>query len=154
MSILSDLPRNMQLDLNDLFVGDLIDYGVYRKVYHSNQDSTVVIKMETAKTTHFANVCEWTMWTQFQGTKWEKWLAPCIMISQSGTILIQKKTTPIEGSMPKMVPNFFLDLKRSNWGIFEDHPVMHDYGHSHLFDIAKTKYKMIPYKKINAGRCR
>ena len=151
MSILKDIHYTVQLDLNDLIVGDHIASGFYRKVYNYHPDSRCVIKLETTDSSHFHNANEWTFWNEMKETKWAKWLAPCCSISSNGTCLIQVRTTPLVGNMPKKIPNFMNDTKRGNWGMLEGRPVLHDYGHSEIHGIAMKQFKMIKYNPKKFG---
>ena len=78
-------------------------------------DPTLVIKFEVEPKS-FQNVYEWHTWDRVKEYKpVAKWFAPCVNISECGTILLQKRTTPVPNKMlPKKVPAFFIDLKRSN----------------------------------------
>lgn len=134
-----------KLRLAELFIGKIIGWGCYRKVYRL-QDGVYdkVIKIEEGTT--FSNVKEWEFWDQVHHSeKFSKWLAPCKWISPNGQVLIQMKTTPVlEKYLPKMVPSLFWDLKADNWGWYKGRVVCHDYAN---FDITHNNpWKM---KKAN-----
>lgn len=134
---MSDDPRDMPLRVKDCVLqavlGKKLGEGCFRKVYAL--DDTRVVKIETEGRA-FCNSHEWSLWLEVQGTKWEKWFAPCLEIDAFGTALIQARTQPMSpeqwASFPRL-PNFFADLKQENWGMLEGRPVCHDYGNHNFF---------------------
>lgn len=77
----------------------------------------------------FQNQAEWMVWKAIEGSKLEKWFAPCMAISHLGLWLIQKRVEPMPRSRrPKRVPAFFNDLKDANFGILDGRVVVCDYG--------------------------
>ena len=76
----------------------------------------------------------------------EPWLCPCVRITETSQVLIQKRAKPIESidQLPKEVPAIFTDLKRSNWGILNKRAVITDYPYlRHVFTqkMRKPKWK-------------
>lgn len=120
-----------ELDLGELenfILGEKLGQGAYRAVYVYRPDPTLVIKVETLNRA-FANVHEWDIWQRFAPGRNKRWLAPCVEISDHGTFLLQKRTTPItKREMPKAIPSFLTDEKAVNWGRLDGKVVCHDYA--------------------------
>jgi hypothetical protein len=132
MNPFESFSSGVQSEFNDLFLGDLIGEGQFRKVYELRFAPSLVAKIELRASGEFENVAEWHVWNQLRDTEWGRWLAPCEAISFSGSVLIQRKTSPI-ARLPKQVPSFMCDLKPENFGRLSGHLVAHDYGHHRLF---------------------
>lgn len=132
MTALYDLPKSTQGELNDLFVGDEIARGTYRTVYAHALDPTLVIKIEHAARC-FCNAAEWDIWGEIRDRpEIARWFAPCVAISFSGSVLIQKRTAPLT-KLPAQLPNFLCDIKPANFGRYRGRVVAHDYGnHPHF----------------------
>lgn len=115
-------------DTFNLLCGNVIGRGSARVVYDSQLFPEHVIKVENVAG-RFQNVMEWETWLIVRDTKWAKWFAPCKWISPAGVVLIQAKTTPPpRASYPEMMPKFFADFKRPNYGLLNEQIVCHDYG--------------------------
>lgn len=127
----SYFPGPLSKPLFELTCGEYLGGGVSREVFVYNPDPTCVIKFE-ASARNFQNVMEWDLWKQHWHAKTSvvRWLAPCVFISDSGDILIQKltKDVPTSFKLPKKVPKILNDLKRSNWGLYKGNLVCRDYG--------------------------
>lgn len=123
--------RTINFDFIDLFLGNKIGVGVAREVYTCKSDPSIVIKIEYPQES-FQNILEWEFWEKFSHDKEiKKWLAPCIAISQAGTILVQKRIEPVrESELPEKVPGFLTDLKKENFGKIGRQLVCVDYGHT------------------------
>lgn len=122
----------------ELFVGNQVGSGSYRRVYDLHTDETCVMKIEYCGK-EFCNVHEMAVWKEVQHTPIEDWFAPCMKIDSLGVALIQKKTRPFqnEESFKKALketrgsldlPEFFDDAHHGNFGMFEGRVVCHDYG--------------------------
>lgn len=140
-----NFPGVLGAEFFDHIVGDLIGSGVDRTVFEYLPDKTCVIKFATRRGS-FQNVHEWDLWQQHSLPKRTTvcdMLAPCVSISHSGNVLIQKRTKPIPFGfkLPKMVPSALdSDLKRENWGLFKGRVVCHDYGrHNAVFYASKGR---------------
>jgi len=143
------------MEVTDRTKSDLLDYlvrkeigrGAFRTVYQHALDPSLVIKIEEIAG-DFSNVEEWTTWEVVQSNKkWKKWFAPCVYLSGGSNVLIQKKTAPIrlKSQLPKRMPSFFTDFKVTNYGIFNDHIVCHDYGLAwKLRDVGFNNAKLEP----------
>lgn len=108
--------------------GEKLGRGASREVFEWKLDPNYVVKIELAKQS-FSNAMEWDVWSRVQGTDIEKWFAPCLSISDCGTVLLQKKTSArLEGEYPRKIPRFFTDTKYRNFGFIGDQLVCHDYG--------------------------
>ena len=115
-------------DLFDMVCGDRIGDGVGRQVYIYDPDPEWVLKFETPACS-FQNVKEWDVWCAVEHTKLAKWFAPVRRISSNGSIIMQRRTSPMRpDEYPTKVPWFFTDMKRENWGQIDGQPVCHDYG--------------------------
>ena len=99
-----DFVTTLSRDLFGLICGDLIDYGLSRRVYVYEPNPDYVIKFEN-KGRWFQNVIEWETWSEVKETKYSRWFAPCRMISPCGTVLVQERTTPLpHEKYPKQMP--------------------------------------------------
>jgi len=113
-----------------ILCGEFINSGVYRDVYVCKLNPKFVIKIEKDPSICvFSNVNEWinyvntTEWREFN-----RWLAPCRMINETGTILIQDRVYHKKRKdYPKYIPNILTDTKLSNYGWIEDNFVCCDY---------------------------
>jgi hypothetical protein len=131
---LQDLPSIYFQDALTLLCGDLLGSGVSRQTYVYAADKNYVVKMQHS-TADFQNQTEWKLWHDLKGVEGrglDKWLAPCIRISDMGTWMIQKRTTPVTLDYLKKkynrIPEMFTDLKADNWGLLDGKLVCHDYG--------------------------
>ena len=128
-------------DLLSLFIGERIGKGSTREVYEHYSDPSLVIKIED-NAHSFCNVTEHIVWERLEFSTVGKFLAPIEHISVCGSVVLQKRTTPIgDKKLPKKLPKFFTDLKKENWGIYGNRVVCHDYGHvfTKLFDFKTYK---------------
>jgi hypothetical protein len=129
----------------DFFVamcGEKLGEGIGRAAYVSRIDPNIVIKIESGSGS-FQNVFEWETWHEARGTEFEKWFAPCVSISSSGIILLQRRTQPVTGRLPQKMPAFLGDFKRSNYGKYKGKIVAHDYGRSPIMRKGLTR-RMTP----------
>lgn len=133
-------PRSASKDFAGLMIGDRIGGGTARDVYALNfppDGCESVVKFEDIALS-FQNVIEWKIWGWVVETKWEKWFAPCHSIGGNGVVLIQRRTTALD-RLPKRIPSFMVDTKKSNWGLYEGRPVCHDYGMMPPMPVKKIK---------------
>lgn len=116
-------------ELESVLCGSLIAEGSARKVYHCKPNSRLVVKIERAARS-FQNVAESEIWSFVMGDKeMQKWFAPCVFISNAGTVLIQDKVEPLrQRDLPKSLPAFLVDLKIENFGVLDGRVVCCDYG--------------------------
>lgn len=114
-------------EYKDILLGKKLGYGDYRTVYECSLNKNYVVKVES-DANEFANMREWKVWEEVQYTPFEKWFAPCEMISENGLILIQQKVTHKIDELPDKVPYFFTDVKPENWGFIGKNFVCCDYG--------------------------
>ena len=129
--------------MNDLFVGDEVGRGTFRIVYAHALDPTLVVKVEQ-RARSFSNVSEWDLWNEVADRpELARWFAPCVAISFSGSVLIQKRTEPIR-RMPAELPDFFADIKRPNFGRYKGRIVAHDYGNHPHYTRSFRKWRMRP----------
>lgn len=120
-------------DFAGMMLGAVLGAGESRIVFQNKLDSSTVIKVER-RSKSFHNVAEWDTWNNFIDTPLEPWLAPCLDISSCGIYLIQRKTVVAAAKdYPEKVPTFFTDTKYSNWGLYDDRLVCHDYANSTLY---------------------
>lgn len=129
----------ISLDLFRLVADKKIGSGIAREVWSMSLNRDFVMKIESGAES-FQNVAEWETWQKVKYTAYARWFAPCIKISSCGTILIQKRTSPVLKTMlPAKVPSFFTDLKKENWGMIGNRHVCHDYGITLLMEKGMTK---------------
>ena len=137
----------MNIDYN-LLLGDMIAIGGSRKVFENINDPTTVIKvLKTNKEKNkllSANKIEWNIWNKYRDTEIEKYLCPCISISDDTVYLIQKKAKLIEpgkhhkrsNQIWKLLPDDIKNLPDSmwykNWGILDNRYVIIDYGRNNF----------------------
>ena len=114
--------------LKDILIGGKIGSGCYRDVYQCKLDYSLIVKVEKSGG-EFHNIKEWNIWEEVKYSPLKKWFAPCISISDDGTILIQKKIElGRKKDYPKKVPSFFTDIQTHNFGFIGKQLVCCDYG--------------------------
>lgn len=137
-----------EIDSDELFRfvrGTKLGQGRYRTVYAFTPDQSLVLKHDNMD--NYSNISEMDVWEAARGTKWERWLAPCLWISGLGIWMLQKRTTPIEKTqLPKKVPGFLADLKDDNWGVLNGRVVCHDYGNHRALKMALEVSTLQPAK--------
>lgn len=127
--------------------GDLIASGSSRSVFAHAHRPDLVVKVEDAARS-FQNIREWTIWEDFKhDDKAAKWLAPCVSISPWGSVLVQRRVSPLphDFGLPARLPHFLTDLKPHNFGILEGRLVCCDYG-SIIYEI-EEKEKAIEWNE-------
>lgn len=128
MSLSRDLSETVLRDLVSLVAGDPLGGGISRKVYVFEPDPSLVIKFEDSGRS-FQNVAEYQLWQDLLHTPFAKWFAPVVQISYCGSVLLMKRTEPMQRDQyPDKVPSAFMDRKRSNFGMLDGRLVCHDYG--------------------------
>lgn len=129
------------------FVGDYIGSGCYRHVFEYAPDpKNWVVKLEGGDRS-FANVIEWELWREVDGSPASKFFAPCGLISPGGGLLLQRRTKPLDLSkLPEKVPYFFGDLKPGNYGMIGRRIVCHDYGNHMIADGIPANPRMVKAK--------
>jgi hypothetical protein len=134
---------NDKRELWNLICGSVLGQGSARTVYEHCLDSGLVLKVESGAGS-FQNVLEWETWEQVRDTEHARWFAPCVAISPCGGVLVQRRTVQPK-AYPDLVPNFFTDLKLTNFGTLlpykdeEERFVCHDYGFTRLMGLGLTK---------------
>jgi hypothetical protein len=111
-------------------LGEGIGRGSTREVFTLQFDQTKVVKIEDGGLS-FANVQEYALWEEVKHTTWKRWFAPVYGIDTLGTALVQARTSPLsdrEWGRVKVLPNFFTDLKKQNFGMLNGKVVCHDYA--------------------------
>lgn len=116
-------------DLQQIFT-QCMGWGENRQVWLMSHRDDLVAKLEKPGNKRFQNAAEWLVW---QGVKdfphAAKWFAPCEWIGNGGAVLFMKRTMPAQPSQfPKKIPNYFTDMKRTNFGMLDGRFVCHDYG--------------------------
>jgi hypothetical protein len=120
-----------------LLCGRHIGKGAFRNVFECGFDPSLVVKVESEQRS-FSNVMEWEVWHSVVETEFEKWFAPVVQISPNGSVLLQRRTTPVL-KWPERIPSFFTDIKRANFGMFNGNFVCHDYGLNMLIERGLTR---------------
>lgn len=120
--------------------GKYLGSGAAREVYAYRPDPTLVIKLETHRYSDaysYQNVNEYTTWSRLP-TRYRKWLAPCVAISDDGRVLLQRRAERVRSNqLPTRFPAWLgWDLKRRNWGLYRGKPVLVDYGCTDLIAFA------------------
>lgn len=127
LSLLEDMNDS---ELKKALLGKSIGIGSSRCVHDCKLSTSHVVKFEY-KTFRFDNVAEWLVWDYFRYAEWyKKWLAEVVFISKSGRILIQEKIEFPDIKYPALVPNFFTDIRKSNFGFVGDQLKACDYAAS------------------------
>lgn len=133
------------LDGLRMVLGDLLGEGRDRAVYACRFDPSLVVKVDhrvADGSTERQNEAEWRLWQVVEEGATEpsggrdkfrrirRWLAPCVGLSDAGTFLVQRRTEPLPADyrLPRKMPRFLYDLKRSNFGLLDGRLVCHDYG--------------------------
>jgi hypothetical protein len=133
----------VQHELNCLLLGDRLGAGQFREVYAHATDPSLVVKLELSNSKAFSNAMEWELWQEVQYCPdIARWFAPCVDISHSGSVLIQKRTKPIT-KLPAMLPNLFTDLKPANFGRYKGNVVAHDYANNRFISNALGRWKIV-----------
>lgn len=118
-------------EMRSVVLGDMLGQGVGRQVYLCKLNQDYVVKVEE-KGRSFQNVSEWDAWDWVShggAPDMAQWLAPCEFISNSGSMLIQRRVEPIrQCELPAKVPAFLGDLKLENFGMLNGRVVCCDYG--------------------------
>ncbi|WP_439397025.1 hypothetical protein ACRQ5Q_08330 [Bradyrhizobium sp. PMVTL-01] len=115
-------------EARSILCGERLGQGTASEVFLLKPNPDFVVKLEiTAQS--FQNVAEWEIWSYVRGNPMERWFAPCKMISDSGTMLIQRRVQPLRlHELPKRIPEFLCDLKPENFGLLDGRFVCSDYG--------------------------
>lgn len=120
-----------------------IGSGMFRDVYDFKPDPRFVVKIERdPDKLSFANAMEFRNWVDNrEWTLLGPWLAPCLIINPTGTILIQRKVDTVVGSkdLPEKIPSLFTDKRVRNWGFLDLKPVCFDYS----FLLIGEKFKLV-----------
>lgn len=111
----------------DHCLGKKLGGGIGRMVFIYELNPAYVVKVED-KSGH-QNVLEWEIWQVVAETPYQRWFAPCKLLSAYGSVLVQARTLPApRARYPKKMPEFLGDYKYSNYGLYRGRLVCHDYG--------------------------
>ncbi len=139
-------------DVNKLvkaLCGELLGSGVYRDVYAFSGFPEYVIKIERDMNKGiFANVTEWRNYIDNAEFKWlEQQLAPCILINQTGQVLVQRRVEHrARKEYPKFIHWIFTDVKLSNFGWIGNRFVCCDYSFLKM-DLNVHKVQVAKWRK-------
>lgn len=139
--MLEDCSKLALLDIIRLFCTEQLgDPGIGRTTFVFGPDPTKVVKIEIAAGS-FQNALEWQTWTALKATRYAKFLAPCVSISDCGVALIQERVVPLPTELEEKLlpararvlkdvrfPEFLTDTKRENYGLYKGRIVACDYG--------------------------
>jgi hypothetical protein len=116
-------------ELGALFLGDKLGEGIAREVYINALTPTHVIKIEHGAHS-YQNTAEWLFWDAVKyRPALAKWFAPCHFLSPCGGVLIQERVSPLpDKRKPNLMPAFFCDFKKENYGLYKGRIVACDYG--------------------------
>lgn len=125
------LSKITTLDFQQLMLGKELGRGIARRVFEFLPDHDYVVKIEDIGGS-FQNVTEWEFWQRNRDFKEvSKWLAPLKAISPSGTVLIQRRITPITAAqMPEKIPQWMNDVKLDHFGKVDGKIVVCDYAYT------------------------
>lgn len=126
-----------------LICGEQIGEGLFRDVYVLKQNPEYVVKVErNPRLTSFCNVMEWRHYNDNKEWEWfVKWLAPCVLINETGQVLIQRRVTHgPRKDYPKYVPAVFTDLKVRNFGFADGKFMCCDYAYLVLYPNKPMRY--------------
>jgi hypothetical protein len=144
---IEDLGYLVSNDAIKLLIGQHLGDGQFRRTFVLKTDESRVIKIETGSGS-FENVAEWDIWNSVRKSKWAQWFAPVYHISPWGSCLIQARCQPLK-DRPKLVPDFFCDLKDVNWGTLNGKIVCFDYGHHKFYGNGIRKARLTKAKFRN-----
>lgn len=115
--------------------GRRINSGASREVFECMPLPGHVIKVER-NDWGFQNITEWQVWERVRNNKaTARWFAPCVYISPCGSVLIMQRTTEAaDAQLPRKMPWFLDDFRRSNYGMLAGRLVCHDYGSNLLIE--------------------
>lgn len=137
-----DFPDDRYLsELAGFMIGEKLGAGCHRDVHVFLPDTTKVIKIDRSGN-YFANVSEWSLWSEVCETKAAKWFAPIFGISRGGLFLVQARTTPCD-KLPKKLPSFFADIKRANFGRLDGRLVAHDYANHSVYARGLSDWSLV-----------
>lgn len=113
--------------------GEKLGAGTFRDTYVLAHNPKYVVKIERDMSEgYFANVTEFRNFIEYRDwTFVNKWMAPCLFISNNGQVLIQRRANwdgKKRKDYPKQVPVVFTDTKISNCGWVCDQFVFIDYS--------------------------
>lgn len=143
-----NLVHTVQQELHEEFLnclcGKMLGDGMGRKVFELPiTNGKWCVKFEDDANRVFQNVEEWSVWQSVKDTAFAKWFAPCYWISPNGKVLVMRQTQMMRSEeYPDKIPNFFTDLKFSNFGLLDGNFVAHDYG-VHLINQKGLTSRMI-----------
>lgn len=138
---------NVNKSAYNLLIGNYIGEGEYRTVYECCLRDDLVAKIEKPEKRHaFANVHEFSIWQEYKEIEAVRmWLAPIYIMSDCAQILLQSKVSsvPVDFVWPDKLPSFLGDIKRENFGWFENRLVCIDYANT-VFK-ANTRMKAVKW---------
>lgn len=129
-------------DAFSLLCGVKLGSGEFRDVFECRLNPQLVVKVEI-EPDHgwrtFNNVLEYEFWQYVADNKnVRKWLAPIKYRSPDMRLIVQERCERIPDHMlPKTLPSFLTDIKRSNFGLLNGRVVCVDYA----FTISELNMK-------------
>lgn len=130
------------LEILEFFLGNLIGDGSSRWVF--DYDKNTVLKVE--KGDWHANTIEWDTWMGVKYTKWEKWFAPVLNISDNGRLLWMQKCNKLY-EQPKRLPTFLGDVRLNNLGELNGRIVCIDYSINNFISNGLKNSKILKLKE-------
>ena len=137
-------------DLCSSLLGEKLGTGSARDVYVLSYDTSKVVKI--AKDGGRQNILEYETWCSVQYSDYHsKWFAPCVWISDGGNVLIQERAVPIIppkldkdykvmiDKIPDKIPNYFTDIKLTNFGFIDGRFCCVDYALNLMKEYGMTK---------------
>jgi hypothetical protein len=131
------------------FCGELLGNGFFRQVYVLRQNPNYVVKVvQPGEMLSFPNVTEWMNYKDYQYTALQQFLAPCVMINDTGTVMIQQRANwagKKKKDYPKRLPSELSDFKYENYGWIGEQFVCFDYSFLRGYK-SRTKTRSIQWR--------
>lgn len=139
----------MDKELEHFILGKKLGFGIHRDVYEYKLDTTCVIKIANDDETRAQNIIEMKIWQEIEWSDFKKWFAPCVVVSEGGKYLIQKKIEIQENpkNYPAKIPHFFTDIKPDNFGWLGRRFVCCDYSLLIITNGITKKMKNVKWLK-------
>lgn len=133
------------------FCGKELGSGVTRRVFEFKPDSRYVVKIQY-RDSALHNCAEFHIWNENWYAPLQNMLAPCLWISNSGRILIQRRVSfRSQNRYPDRLPVCFTDLKVTNYGWIGKRFVCCDYAGLKFRIGRHRKIKWWDLKKTTSG---
>lgn len=129
--------KHINQDGMNMMLGRKLGEGMQRIVYECRLRDDLVVKVEKVDGPRsFANVHEDRFFAHYEfEPRVARWLAPTMMVSPDGYVMLQKKVQILKeddrSKLPDMIPHFLTDVKLENFGWLDGRIVCCDYAFYH-----------------------